>query len=107
MSAPKLLWVIAYDIRCKRRLVRLGRRMRKLATPVQYSVFIGRWSRSELDEVLKEIGALIEPRVDDVRAYPLPDGPWCSRLGSARSPDRWLDNLLKVPPEWFRQARAR
>lgn len=78
MSAPFLL---TYDIASPKRLIRLHRALKKRAMPIQYSVFLGRFSRAGLQEVEEVIRAIIHPKQDDVRIYPLPAHSWRTCLG--------------------------
>lgn len=71
LKAPKL-WLIAYDIRDPRRLVRVHRYLRDYATPIQYSVFLYRATSARIPHLLRGLERHIEPLEDDVRAYPLP-----------------------------------
>lgn len=89
MSARKLPWLICYDIRDPRRLQRLHRFMGHNAAPVQYSVFIGRYSAADLRWLCIGIERIIDRRVDDVRCYPLPAEPCLTQIGKSRSPDGW------------------
>lgn len=103
MSARKLPWLVCYDIRDPKRLQRLHRYLCHHAAPVQYSVFIGRYAPAELRWLCKGIERIIEPRVDDVRCYPLPDEPCLTQVGTSRSPDGWsllaeLDLALHTLP---------
>ncbi|MDR3515414.1 MAG: CRISPR-associated endonuclease Cas2 [Azospirillaceae bacterium] len=75
------LYLISYDIADPKRLVRLHRRLKNLATPIQYSVFLGRLTDNQLCHCVTMIEATINPRVDDVRIYPLPETGWSRRLG--------------------------
>lgn len=75
MSDPVRRWLIAYDIRCKRRLARVHRLVSKQALPLQYSVFCARLSRSQAHALAAELEELIAP-VDDVRLYALGENPW-------------------------------
>ncbi len=65
-------YLIAYDIRDPRRLVRIHRYLRRHAVPVQYSVFVGRLTGRHLARVTAGIEQIIDARRDDVRIYPLP-----------------------------------
>ncbi len=89
MSARKLPWLIAYDIKSPRRLARLHRWLSRHAAPIQYSVFIGLYDRNDVDWLCKSIRAIIDPRADDVRLYPLPQEPCMTLLGNQRCPANW------------------
>lgn len=97
MSDPRLPWLITYDIRCPKRLARLHRFLCQNAAPVQYSVFVGEYRRSEIDWLCVQINDIIETRVDDVRCYPIPKEPCLTMIGSPRCPEGWalLQELLE------------
>ncbi len=103
------LYLISYDIADPHRLARVARCLEHDACRVQYSVFVGEFRRAELEALLARLARLIEPRADDIRAYPLPgvaevallgrqmfadevmllrDGRNVLRLGSAAHPPR-------------------
>lgn len=64
-------WLICYDIADPRRLQRVHRVARRHAIPLQYSVFHTIATRHEVLGMLHDIEEHIDPRQDDVRAYPL------------------------------------
>lgn len=64
-------WLICYDVADPRRLQRVHRVARRQATPLQYSVFHTIATRREVLGMLHDIEEHIDPRQDDVRAYPL------------------------------------
>lgn len=65
-------WIVAYDIREPRRLSRLHRHLKKVAIPLQYSVFLAHETRTGIEALVKEIEDIIETREDDVRIYRIP-----------------------------------
>lgn len=67
-------WLIAYDVREPRRLTTLHRALKKQALAVQYSVFVGRFTRRGIRHLVATINSIIAPQ-DDVRLYPLPQRP--------------------------------
>ncbi|MGC8791850.1 MAG: CRISPR-associated endonuclease Cas2 [Bryobacteraceae bacterium] len=72
MSASQVrLYLISYDISDPRRLHRVYAFLKRHAMPVQYSVFLAWLSERRLLSLLGEINRRIDPRCDDVRAYPL------------------------------------
>lgn len=79
-------WVIGYDIANPRRLARVYRRMCAHATPLEYSVFLLIGSAHAKDACLDEVAALIDPKDDDVRCYPLPGRGYQARIGRASLP---------------------
>lgn len=66
------LYLLAYDIADPRRLTRVHRTVRRRGLPLQYSVFIIPGTAAEIDRLLVDLDAIIEPRADDIRVYPLP-----------------------------------
>ncbi len=81
------LYLISYDITDPRRLQRVHAFLKKHAMPVQYSVFLVRLSERRLVSLLAEINQRIDPRSDDVRAYPLPERCEAVTLGRLYLPD--------------------
>ncbi len=81
------LYLISYDIADPRRLQRVHAFLKKHAMPVQYSVFLARVSERRLVSLLAEINERIDPRSDDVRAYPLPEHCEAVTLGRMYLPE--------------------
>ena len=79
-------WLICYDIADPKRVVRLHRFIKCFAQPVQRSVFFFEGSRADMARRLQDIAALIDPRDDDVRAYPIPNPVRLHRLGRGTMP---------------------
>jgi CRISPR-associated protein Cas2 len=79
-------YLVSHDIADPKRLVRLHRALKKQATPIQYSVFLGMFTAAHLDRCAETIRAIIDRRVDDVRIYPLPPGAPQRRLGRPTLP---------------------
>ncbi len=65
-------YVVCYDIRNPKRLLKVYRFMKRRAVHIQYSVFYCRLTRSELVELKQGLNSLIDTRRDDVRVYPVP-----------------------------------
>jgi CRISPR-associated protein Cas2 len=65
-------WIVAYDIACPRRLVRVHNFLRAQALVVQYSVFIGLFDARRLGLVIDCLRNRIDRDEDDVRIYPVP-----------------------------------
>ena len=93
MATP-VRYLISYDIRNPRRLLRVMRRVRKQATPVQYSVYYAQLYAAELESLISDLNGLIDSEVDDVRIYalgPLSDGIY---MGSTSSPESALAMVI-------------
>jgi CRISPR-associated protein Cas2 len=80
-------WLIAYDIRERRRLARMHAAVKKVGVPVQYSLFAARGSTAAVRRLAPSLERLIDTRVDDVRIYPVPDNPLVCALGRTMLPD--------------------
>lgn len=79
-------YLICYDIRDPLRLGRVHRFMTGVATALQYSVFTGFYTERDLGQLLGDLEEIIDVRVDDVRAYPLPAHPRVLSLGRGLFP---------------------
>jgi CRISPR-associated protein Cas2 len=73
--------IIAYDIGDPKRLTRIHRYLKKLAMPIQYSVFLIECNAKELQEVRDHLQEMINPKQDDIRIYTLPLKPVIMTLG--------------------------
>ena len=75
------LYLIAYDIADPKRLGRIARYMCQHACRIQYSVFAAPLSQSRLNHLLSDLETIIDPKRDDIRAYPLPASSDVTLLG--------------------------
>jgi len=80
-------FVVCYDIRDPRRLGRLHRFLIKYTVPLQFSVFLFTGDDRQLDHLLAKAETYIDPKIDDLRAYPLPARGLKVRLGKPALPD--------------------
>lgn len=87
-------WLVCYDIRDKKRLSHVFRFLKKQGVPVQYSVFLVDASAVKMRRMLVELGLLIDPRSDDVRAYGLPAHPQYDTIGQSMLPLNTLPTLI-------------
>jgi len=97
---PGVYFLIAYDIRCPRRLRKVHREIKSQGMAIQYSVFL--CDPMVFASLWKGLQALIEPE-DDLRAYPVAslNDLWLTGRGwSQNSPDEkgWFS---KVWLHWF------
>jgi CRISPR-associated protein Cas2 len=83
-------WLIAYDIRDPRRLARVHRLLTRAAVPVQYSVFAAAGSARAMRELAAAVAKKIDPRVDDVRFYPVPEQIQAYTIGATMLPEEVL-----------------
>jgi len=78
---PATAWLVCYDIAEPRRLARVWRAVREFAVPLQYSVFWARLDGTGVAAALSALAGRIDPRLDDVRLYPLPENVQITGLG--------------------------
>lgn len=81
------IWLIAYDIRCPRRLKRVHRYLSGEAAWIQYSVFVTRTTPQRLGVVRAALDDLIDSKADDVRIYRVPECPAIETLGAQGMPE--------------------
>lgn len=67
-------WLICYDIADPARLREVHKEVRRHALPFQYSVFRAHATRREVVARFRVLEGIIDPRHDDIRAYPLLSG---------------------------------
>lgn len=63
--------IISYDIANPKRLQRIHRILKKIAIPLQYSVFYTRMSDRQREKLIVLLQHKINPKQDDIRIYPL------------------------------------
>ena len=80
-------WLVCYDIADPSRLQRVHRAVSRRAIPFQYSVFLAWGARSTVEDFLAEVETHLDPRCDDVRAYPLLTSAQPLVYGRGRLPD--------------------
>ena len=80
-------WLVAYDIRCPRRLGRVHRQLKREGSTVQYSAYAVVASDREIRRLLQQIETLIDTKADDVRAYHVPQRCPIWTLGTQNLPD--------------------
>jgi CRISPR-associated protein Cas2 len=81
-------YLVCYDIADAKRLGKVFRLLRKEGAHIQYSVFLCRLTWPQLEALKEKIGAVIHPKQDDIRIYPLPSRKAVKVLGIGdRIPD--------------------
>jgi CRISPR-associated protein Cas2 len=80
------LFLLAYDIADPARLQQVHRTVKAVGIPVQYSVFLIPADAEGVDALLSRLDAIIEPKLDDVRVYPLPQRLDVTRYGRQNFP---------------------
>ena len=66
------LFLLAYDIADRDRLVQVHRTVRQQGIPLQYSVFLVPVTSGALNALLGDLESIIDERWDDIRVYTLP-----------------------------------
>lgn len=84
-------WLIAYDIADPRRLGRVHRLLKKVAIPIQYSVFLAWLNERQLGWLVEQLRSRIDAREDDVRLYHLPVTTELTTLGK-----QWLPQGVQL-----------
>jgi len=74
-------YLVCYDIRDEKRLVKVYRTLKQMGIHVQYSVFHCRLTWQELIELKGKLQGIIDEKEDDVRIYPLPQELKVSIMG--------------------------
>lgn len=100
-------WLIAYDVREPRRLATVHRYLKRVAVPVQYSVFVTSASARQIKAVADAVQNLIDTRCDDVRMYPIPQNAFVHTLGVTMLPadamlldaQARLRDIIRVEPD--------
>ena len=80
-------YIICYDITCPRRLGRIHRTLKRLASPLQYSVFLFTGTPLQLDRCLAQLEKIMDPQHDDIRAYAIPHRGYRLCLGKTTLPE--------------------
>lgn len=94
MLAMPTTCLVTYDITSPKRLRRMHRALKKVAVPIQYSVFLGLFTSAGLVALRACISDIIDPARDDVRIYPLPRNCWQRRLGRPQLPQGVVLTML-------------
>jgi CRISPR-associated protein Cas2 len=74
------LYLIAYDIRDKKRLARVAKCCGKAAMRLQDSLYCAQLSETMLSRLQARLASLIDAEADDLRVYTVPQypfGAWC------------------------------
>jgi CRISPR-associated protein Cas2 len=90
-------WLVGYDIASPKRLRRVARLLEKHAYRLQYSLFVGCWTTAEFDALWAGLKALIHPRRDDVRAWPVAENAEPELWGMGWPEDVVVGDVGSVP----------
>lgn len=80
-------WLLAHDIRDKRRLQRVWRFLRQEGVRLQYSVYLLAGTRQHVENIIDRLRDLIDEAADDVRVYPLTENTRIWGLGTQFNDD--------------------
>lgn len=100
------LYIVCYDIREPKRLSRVHRYLSRRGVAMQYSVFLVYTHSVGLSRILDGLNGIIEPRRDDVRAYPLPPNLDYVHRGRVLFPDGIDLHGASLPAELAGLART-
>jgi CRISPR-associated protein Cas2 len=104
-NSHALRWLLAHDIRDKRRLQRVWRFLRKEGVRLQYSVYLLAGTRDQVEAIIERLRGLIDESADDVRLYPLTENTRIWGLGTQFNDDgntlcdSFIDKLRQVDHE--------
>ncbi len=87
-------YLLAYDIADPKRLIRVHRTVRGSGMALQYSVFLVVGTTRDLDRLLADLDAIIQPAHDDIRVYPLPMQFDADQYGR-----QWLPGGIDLPSD--------
>jgi CRISPR-associated protein Cas2 len=84
------IFLIAYDIAHPRRLARVHRYVKSVATPAQKSLYVAHTTANEVRAIRDVLAGLIDRHEDDVRIYPLPQRTRILHYGKRPLPEGLL-----------------
>jgi CRISPR-associated protein Cas2 len=77
-------YLICYDIRDKKRLVKVHNVVADCAMSVQLSVYYASLSEQQLTSLCEQLKHIIDKKVDDIRIYPIKSLSECENIGRSR-----------------------
>lgn len=80
-------WLLAHDIRDKKRLQRVWRFLSQEGVRLQYSVYLLAGTRHQVEAIIDRLQQLIDESADDVRIYPLTENTRIWGLGTQFNDD--------------------
>ncbi|WP_456479568.1 CRISPR-associated endonuclease Cas2 [Nautilia sp.] len=66
-------FLIAYDIKNQKRLVKVAKRLEKIGVRIEYSIFYVKMQKSEMIEFAICLSDIIDSEEDDIRIYEIID----------------------------------
>lgn len=98
-------WLLAHDIRDKKRLQRVWRFLSQEGVRLQYSVYLLAGTRQQVEAIIDRLQQLIDESADDVRIYPLTENTRIWGLGTQFNDDgntlcdAFMDQLRQADPQ--------
>jgi CRISPR-associated protein Cas2 len=95
-------WLLAHDIRDKKRLQKVWRYLRQEGVRLQYSVYLLAGTRHQIEGIIEQLRLIIDERADDVRIYPLTENTRIWGLGTQFNDegntlcDAFMDKLIQA-----------
>lgn len=80
-------WLLAHDIRDKKRLHRVWRYLRQEGVRLQFSVYLLSGTPQHVNNIIDRLLDLIDEHADDVRVYPLTENTRIWGLGTQFNDD--------------------
>lgn len=105
-------WLLAHDIRDRKRLQRIWRFLRQEGVRLQYSVYLLAGTRQHVENIIEQLRELIDEDADDVRIYPLTENTRIWGLGTQFNDggntlcDAFMDKLRALEHDVDPPARA-
>lgn len=86
------LFIIGYDVKSRKRLQRIRKKMTSCSLPLQLSVFLFEGTEHACQACLREASQLLDLRTDDLRCYQLPSSVRTLHMGRSALPEGifWL-----------------
>jgi len=75
-------YLICYDIRDPKRLIKLHNYLKRVALPLQYSLFLLEGNTKLKTQCMLSASKIINPKVDDLRCYVIADNLFQIRIGA-------------------------
>ena len=93
-------WIIAYDISCPKRLLKVHRHLCKHALPLQNSVFLLQGSQEDYQICHQELMHLIHLKEDNLRIYSLAAHTTIIHFGKPPLPEDivWSGMAIDIQP---------
>ncbi|WFE69481.1 CRISPR-associated endonuclease Cas2 [Thiomicrospira sp. R3] len=88
--------ILAYDIKNPKRLQRVHKYIKKFGLALQKSVYLVLASEQRMETIMAELASLINPKLDDVRTYPIESAQTLWLYGSSLHESLLMDQDAKA-----------